>query len=43
MGDALAERQGMRALVYLRPRPTRLAVRLLLEACQEEWARKPWR
>jgi hypothetical protein len=34
--SARVQRQAMRALAYLRPRPTRLAVRLLLEACQDK-------
>ena len=34
--SARVQRQAMRALVYLRPRPTRLAVGLLLEACQDK-------
>ncbi|NRD57297.1 HEAT repeat domain-containing protein [Corallococcus exiguus] len=34
--SARVQRQAMRALVYLRPQPTRLAVKLLLEACQDK-------
>lgn len=34
--SARVRRQALRALVYLRPRPSRLAVRLLLEACQDK-------
>ncbi|MBZ4331718.1 hypothetical protein NR800_07950 [Corallococcus interemptor] len=33
--SARVQRQALRALVSLRPRPTRLAVRLLLEACHD--------
>ncbi|MFP2900358.1 HEAT repeat domain-containing protein [Corallococcus sp. 4LFB] len=34
--SARVQRQALRALVFLRPRPTRLAVRLLLEACRDK-------
>ncbi|NOK20799.1 HEAT repeat domain-containing protein [Corallococcus carmarthensis] len=34
--SARVRRQALRALVNLRPRPTRLAVRLLLEACRDK-------